>query len=125
MDMEDDDYDPYSWYERDFNPITGSSSLPSRVSGVPGGTSGITGHIPGNLREILRKIYKAFWIREFTCQDIQNKHGLKRLNFKCTQLRTLRNYGAVTFTTKRIERGSKPVRVWKLTSSTINYFTTH
>jgi len=118
------DFKPSVYTASDFGdePIDLSSS---HVSGIPLGARGITGHIPRNLRETLRKIYDAFWINEFTCYDIQNKYGLKNLKFKCTTLRTFRNYGAVTFTTKRVERGGKPVRVWKLTSETINYFATH
>lgn len=118
------DFEPFVYLAGDFDeePIDLSSS---HVSGIPLGAHGITGHIPRNLREVLRKIYDAFWINEFTCNDIQNKYGLKNLKFKCTTLRTFRNYGAVTSTIKRVERGGKPVRVWKLTSETINYFATH
>jgi hypothetical protein len=95
-------------------------SLTQNLRGTPGGTSGIAGRVPHTLRETLKKLYDRFWIKEFTCVDVRKIKGLE--NFKCQQLRTFSNYGVVTSTVKRIKRGEKPLRVWKLTSGAINYF---
>ena len=140
-----DDYSEYSYDDPD-DPYT---DRPRHVSGLPLGTSGITGRVPHNLRETLRRIYNAFWIKEFTCEDIKNADGFKRLNFrgkskaviprsqddnfyrskklefKCTHLRALHNYGVITFIMKKVKGSRKPVRVWKLTSEAVQYFATH
>lgn len=112
-----EEYDEYYAYEDPDDPYT---NRPQHVSGLPRGTSGITGRIPGYLRETLRKIFERFWINEFTCVDVRKIPGLKK--FKCQQLRTFNNYGVVTSTIKRIKRGEKPLRVWRLTSGAVNYF---
>lgn len=112
-----EDYDEYYAYDDPDDPYT---DRPQHVSGLPGGTSGITGRIPSYYRDILKQIYDRFWIREFTCVDVRMIRGLKK--FKCQQLRSFSNYGVVTSTVKRIKRGEKPLRVWKLTSGAINYF---
>jgi hypothetical protein len=127
------------WYEDDSNP---SDKHPGTLwGGIPRKQSSTIGRIPHNLRETLKKIYNRFWINEFTCEDIKNTTGFKKLNFrgrsgkrpvssaidtrwefKCTQLRALHNYGAIVFTTKIKKHGKKTTRVWKLTGEAVNYF---
>jgi hypothetical protein len=102
-----DDEDPYI-------------SRSQHVTGLPGGTSGITGRVPRYYRDILKQIYDKFWIKEFTCVDVRKIPGLKK--FKCQQLRMFSNYGVVSSTVKRMVRGQKPLRVWKITGEAANYF---
>ena len=110
----------YYEYEDPVDPYT---DRPRHISGLPSGTNGIVGHIPKIHRDVLKQIYDKFWIKEFTCVDIRKIKGLK--NFKCQRLRAFSNYGVVTSIIKRIKRGEKPLKVWRLTSGTINYFETH
>lgn len=77
------------------------------------------GNIHLYYREHLILIYERFGTGEFTCEEIRKLKGLKK--FDCRKLRSWHNSKIVEYTTKKLRKSGKHMRVWRLTSPALHF----